>query len=64
MYVCMDPVSVTRKSSGTGLVYGLLCVLFMILPRGFVQANALSSEFRSSSYDYSSNSMLWSSLLL
>ena len=29
----------------------------------FVQANAPSSEFRSSSYDCSFNSLLWSSLL-
>ena len=42
-------------------VCGLFCVLFMILC-GFVQAK--SSEFRSSSYDCSTSSMLWSPLLL
>ena len=35
----------------------------MILPRGFVQANALNLE-SIPSYDCSSSSMLWSSLLL
>ena len=42
-------------------VCGLFCALFMILC-GFVQAK--SSEFRSSSYDCSTSSTLWSPLLL